>query len=179
MNKAHNMAAKHDEFTGKCWYALYTKARNEKKVRKILTDAGYEVYLPLKRTLKLWSDRKKWVEEPLLSSYVFVRINEHEYLDVLKLKGTVRFIMFSGKIAAIPDWQIDSLKILLDASDELHIINEHLSQGSPVEVIQGPLQGMLGEVIDFHGKKLVILRIEHLGFSLEVKVGLTMIRLLH
>ena len=57
------------------WFAVYTKSRNEKKVYERLIDEGYEAYLPLQKRLKQWSDRKKWVEEPLLRSYVFVKIN--------------------------------------------------------------------------------------------------------
>ena len=33
---------------------------------------GIESYLPLKKVLKQWSDRKKWVEEPLFRSYIFI-----------------------------------------------------------------------------------------------------------
>jgi transcriptional antiterminator RfaH len=162
----------------KHWYALYTKSRNEKKVHHLLDIAGYEVYLPLKKTLKNWIDRKKWVEEPLLSSYVFVRLFEHEFLDILKLSGTVRFIMFGGKIAAIPDWQIQSLQILLKDSHEFNIINEHLQPGMPVEVIAGVLQGMRGEIVDIQGKKKIVLRIESLQFSLEVKVDINLVQAL-
>jgi len=155
----------------KHWYAIYTRARSEKSVRSTLSKAGYEAYLPLKHSLKTWSDRKKWVEEPLLPSYVFVKIAEADYLPVLKLSGVVKFIMFSGKLAPIPDWQIQSLIILLDSKQAHNISHEHLQPGQAVEVISGPLTGMLGEILEIKGQKRLLLRVSHIGLQLDVAIG--------
>ena len=57
----------------KTWYALYTKSRNEKKAHSALVSSGIDSFLPLIKNLKQWSDRKKWVEEPLFRSYLFVQ----------------------------------------------------------------------------------------------------------
>ena len=56
----------------KKWYVLYTKPRHEIKALERLTQNGFEVYCPMKTTLKQWSDRKKKVSEPLLPSYLFI-----------------------------------------------------------------------------------------------------------
>jgi transcription antitermination factor NusG len=57
----------------KHWYAIYTNPRWEKKVDKLLTEAGIESYCPLNTVMRKWSDRMKKVEEPLFKSYVFVQ----------------------------------------------------------------------------------------------------------
>ena len=44
------------------WYAVYTRPRFEKQVLKGLLDQGIEGYLPLIKTMRQWSDRKKMVE---------------------------------------------------------------------------------------------------------------------
>src|SRR6201992_3627542 len=92
------------------WYPVYTHPRAEKKACQALLNKGIEAYLPLHRQLKRWSDRKKWVEEPFIKSYLFVNINEHKQGEVLMTRAVSRFIYFSGKIAAMPDRQIDELK---------------------------------------------------------------------
>ena len=56
------------------WHAIYVHSRAEKKVHVELTLKGIESFLPLHRKLRQWSDRKKWVEIPLISGYVFVHI---------------------------------------------------------------------------------------------------------
>src|ERR1700733_7715831 len=89
------------------WYPVYTHPRSEKKAYEALIKKGVEAYLPLHRQLKQWSDRKKWVEEPFIKSYLFVHINESEQTEVLMTKGVTRFIYFSGRIASMPDRQIE------------------------------------------------------------------------
>lgn len=158
------------------WYALYTKPRAEKNVDLLLRKAGIESYLPLLTKLKQWSDRKKWIEEPLLRSYVFVNTNDKKYLQVIQTPGVVRFVTFSGKAAIIPDWQIQSLKILLANSDELEIIEEYLSPGEKVEVISGPMAGLIGEIISLRGSKRLVLRIEHLGYAITINVPIGLIK---
>ena len=58
------------------WHVLYTKPRHEIKTLERLAQNGFEVYCPMKTTLKQWSDRKKKVSEPLLPSYIFIKITE-------------------------------------------------------------------------------------------------------
>src|ERR1700744_6480890 len=92
------------------WYPVYTNPRAEIKAHRALTDKGIVSYLPLHRQLKQWSDRKKWVDEPFIRSYLFVYIKESERTAVLMTKGISRFIYFSGEIATIPDRQIEDLR---------------------------------------------------------------------
>ena len=76
------------------WYALYTRPRAEKLVYQRLVEAGIETFLPLQKTYRMWSDRKKLVEKPLLSSYVFVKTNKKSFQKVYKTNGVVKFISF-------------------------------------------------------------------------------------
>ena len=103
------------------WYPVYTHARAEKKAYEALTSKGISAYLPLHRQLKQWSDRKKWVEEPFIKSYIFVNIAEQAQADVLMTKGISRFLYFSGKPATMPDRQINELKLLMTSSLDLEI----------------------------------------------------------
>lgn len=160
----------------KIWYAVYTRSRNEKKVFLELNKSGIEAYLPLRKTLKQWTDRKKWVEEPLFRSYVFVKIKEKEYLNVLQVNGAVRFICFSGHAAPIPEWQIVSLKLLLDTGSDYIVNTGHLKPGEPVEIVTGALAGFKGEILTIKGDKKIVLRISHLGFNLEVNTVAGVVR---
>ena len=71
------------------WYALYTRPRAEKLVFQRLVEAGIETFLPLQKTYRMWSDRKKLVEKPLLSSYIFVKTNSKNFPIVYKTNGVV------------------------------------------------------------------------------------------
>ena len=65
------------------WVALYTNPRAEKKAESNLKETGFEVYLPLRKELHTWSDRKKWVEVPLLKSYIFAKITAKQQIPVV------------------------------------------------------------------------------------------------
>jgi transcription antitermination factor NusG len=153
------------------WYPVYTNPRAEKQACQALVNKGIETYLPLHRQLKQWSDRKKWVEEPFIKSYLFVRINEHEQTEVLMTKGIARFIYFSGRIASMPDRQIDELKILMASPYELEVTAEHLQPGEKIVIKAGPLKGLTGEIISYRSQKQLALRLENLGYSIVVYVA--------
>src|SRR5450759_1963923 len=74
------------------WYALYTRPRAEKLVYQRLVEEGIETFLPLQKTYRMWNDRKKLVEKPLRSSYIFVKTNKKNFRRVYKVNGIVKFI---------------------------------------------------------------------------------------
>jgi len=160
--------------TGK-WYPVYTNPRAEKKAYQSLINKGVEAYLPLQRQLKKWSDRKKWVEEPFIKSYLFVRIKEHEQAEVLMTKGIARFLYFGGRIAAMPDRQIEQLKLLIASSFELEVTEENLQPGEKIIIKAGPLKGMTGEIISYRSQKQLALRLESLGCTIIVHVAASII----
>ena len=157
------------------WYPVYTNPRAEKTAYQLLVKKGVEAYLPLQRQLKKWSDRKKWVEEPFIKSYLFVHIKEHEQAEVLMTKGLARFLYFSGKIASMPDRQIEELKLLMASSFELEITEENLQPGEKIIIKAGPLKGMTGEIISYRSQKQLALRLESLGCTIIVHVAAAVI----
>jgi transcription antitermination factor NusG len=154
--------------TTKNWYPVYTHPRAEKKAYEALIGKNIEAYLPLHRQLKQWSDRKKWVEEPFIKSYIFVNIAPHEQADVLMTKGISRFLYFTGKPATMPTRQITELKLLMASPYELEITEENLQPGEKVIIKAGPLKGMTGEVVSHKSQKQLILRLESIGHSIIV-----------
>ena len=152
------------------WYAIRVKSRSEKKVYADLLEQEIEAYLPLQRKLRQWSDRKKWIEMPLISGYVFVYISRKEYESVLKIYNVVCYVYFEGKAAVIRDADINLLKRMLGQVEvELEITLEQLKPGQMVEIISGPLCGVIGELINFQGKNKVALRIQPLGYTVLVE----------
>jgi transcriptional antiterminator RfaH len=150
------------------WYALYTRSRQEKKLGGRLESKGIETYIPLHKTLRQWSDRKKLVAEPLLRSYVFVRIPATQYDLVLSTPGAVRFVWFSGGPAAIPDRQISLLKLVAGAGEEVEVLPNSLAPGKAVRVLAGPLAGLTGELVHTAGRNRVVVRIDHLDSALSL-----------
>jgi transcriptional antiterminator RfaH len=153
------------------WYALYVKSRTEKRVYKRLIEQEIESYLPLLKTLRQWSDRKKLVEAPLFSSYVFVRTNPVHFNKIRAIEGIVNFVRFDGKPAPIPDNQVDNLKLLLYSGEKFEISPDEFETGEDAEVIAGPLKGFKGTFVNYKGKKYAMLRIDAINRSLIIKIS--------
>lgn len=157
------------------WYAAYTKSRSEKKVFARLTQNGFEAYLPIRRKRHQWSDRLKWVEEPLIKSYIFIHVNERDYYDAINTPGLVCYVTFEGKAAPIPDRQIDILRMLLNEGAEMEVSNDRFAPGQKIIVVSGTLVGMQGEMVEYRGKKKVLVRLGTTGTNILVTVGLELI----
>lgn len=158
------------------WYAIYTNPRAEKMVRNRLIEAGIEVFLPLQKTYRQWSDRKKLIEKPLLSSYVFVKVTPNLFPKVYQVQGVVRFVSFEGQPASIPQNQIDNLKLLINSDAEIEVTTEHFDKGDNVEVVKGSLIGLTGELVKKGKHNRVIVRIDRLDQNLIVNIPLTFLR---
>lgn len=92
------------------WYVLHTKPRHEKKVEKDLLAIGINAYCPTRLEYRVWSDRKKKIEKPVLSSMVLVRIDEKELNNVFYSKSVLRYMFWLGKRAIVRDSEIEILK---------------------------------------------------------------------
>lgn len=153
------------------WHAVYVKSRAEKKAQTELQLQEIETFLPLQRKLRQWSDRKKWVETPLISGYLFVLASRKEYDLILQSNYVVSYVRFEGKAAIIPDTQIEYLKLMLKQdSSEIEITREKLKPGQMIEVVAGPLIGLRGKLQKTKGKNKVAIELEQLGCSALVEI---------
>lgn len=153
------------------WFAVYTRSRNEKKAYDELAKCGITCFLPMHKVLRQWSDRKKWVETPLFNSYLFVNICQKEYLQVLQVKGLVRFITFEGKAVPIPPQQIEAIKMFLGQGAPDYQQSEiNLETGASVEITRGAMAGLTGILLNVAGKHRVKVEIDCVGQSLIINV---------
>jgi transcription antitermination factor NusG len=158
------------------WYAIYTNPRAEKQVRDRLLEADVEVFLPLQKTYRIWSDRKKLVEVPLLSSYIFVKVLTKDFPKVYKVPGVVRFVTFEGQPASIPQKQIDNLRLLINSDTDIEVTSERFEKGDNVEVVRGALAGLTGELIKTGSHSRVVVRIDRLDQNLVVNIPMTFLQ---
>ena len=154
----------------KKWFAFYTKSRHEKSVCKTLLEQGYDVYLPLLRRRKKWSDRKKWVEYPLFKSYIFIKINPKDSIFVLKAPGIVKIIEFGGKPSPIRDLTIQYLKLMIDGGFNPEP-TDYFIKGDNVIIKDGPLKGLKGIISTIHNQERFIIHIDAIKHSVSIKIS--------
>ena len=96
------------------WLALYTRSRHEKLVDRELAKKGIESFLPLRKIVRNWSDRKKIIEEPLFKSYLFVRAPKTGRLSVLNTPGAVRFVGRPSDPIEVAESELLTIRRFLD-----------------------------------------------------------------
>ena len=151
------------------WYALSTRARHEKKVYERLLQKKINCFLPLQTINKKWSDRYKIVDEPLFSCYIFVKIALKDRLDVLQTDGVVRFVLFNGIPATIPESQLDAIRLVLKEKEEIQRI-DYLAAGQKIEVVQGPLKGIKGVLSNVKNRHRLVLRLDSIMQAISIDI---------
>ena len=130
----------------KYWYAIYVRSRQEKKVHQLLQEKGIVSSLPLIKTIRIWSDRKKKVEVPLFKGYIFVYIDiQKDKYNILQIDGVVKFINVNKVPSQVPNQQMHWLNIMVEASDSIQL-EKNIPIGEKVRVIMGPFKGIEGVV---------------------------------
>jgi len=153
----------------KCWFALYTKPRWEKKVHRSLTQLGFESYCPLNKVRRKWSDRIKVVEEPLFKSYVFVHVEDAMRPEVRYVDGVLNFVYWNKKPAVVKDEEIVAIKRFLSEYDDVEVKSIDVQPADEVVISAGVMMGAKGRVLRVMGNNIVEVRIESLGFILTAK----------
>ncbi len=138
------------------WFVLYTKSRYEKKVADGLRQKSLEVYCPMRKTKRKWSDRYKWVEEPLFRSYCFVRLADKDRSEVFGVPGVVRYLFWLGKPAIVRDEEIEGLQEMLRNFDHDHIALREFDVHDRIKVKGGALDKLEGEIVEKRGSKLQV-----------------------
>lgn len=152
------------------WFALYTHSRCEFKVNELLKSKNIITYLPIKKVIRKWSDRKKELELPLFNGYIFINATEKERLTALQQKHIVRCISDAGKPAIVPEWQIESLKKITSVDLDIEIYNG-LKKGKVIEISTGPFKGLRGILVDVDNKKQLAVSIELLNRTVIVHLA--------
>jgi transcription termination/antitermination protein NusG len=151
------------------WFAVWTRSRHEHVVREQIHSHGLEAFLPTITKWSRWKDRRKKIDWPLFPGYCFARFDPAERLSILKCTGVVSIVSIDGEPAAIPDLEIESIRRLVTSElqyDPCPLIQE----GSMVEVIHGPLKGIVGRLIRKGAHARLILAVDLIGQAVSVEV---------
>jgi transcription antitermination factor NusG len=157
------------------WFALWTRSRHEQVVREQLEQKRVEAFLPTVTRWSRWKDRKKKIDWPLFPGYCFARFDPRERLPILKCTGVVNIISFEGEPAPIPEQEIDGIRRLVEtdlAYDPCPMIRE----GEMVEVVHGPLKGVIGRLVRKNDKARLVLSVDLIGQAVSVEVDAADVR---
>jgi transcription termination/antitermination protein NusG len=152
------------------WFAVWTRSRHEQVVRAQLETKHIDAFLPTITRWSRWKDRKKKIDWPLFPGYCFARFDPDHALPVLKCSGVVNIVSVEGKPAAIPDYELESIRTLV-ASDLTFDSCPLIKEGMMVEVTHGPLRGVVGRLMrKDHERARLVLAVDLIGQAVSVDV---------
>lgn len=100
------------------WFAFYVFPHCEKSVYADLVHLGLDAYLPVRKEIHQWSDRKKSIETPLFTSYVFAKIFREDFYAKIKfIEKIVKIVDIGGEIISIPEAEMNWLKLICESSN--------------------------------------------------------------
>lgn len=159
------------------WYVIKTRSRSENKVAKRIDSVGMHVYLPLQKTIRQWSDRKKKIEVPLIPNTLFVETDPKSLNQLYNIPGFHSILKFLGKPALVRQIEIDNLKLLLQDNVEIEKEDfQEFKKGESIEVIRGPLQGVIATSIDEGRTHKLIVEIESMEQRFIVHIPKSCVR---
>ena len=156
------------------WFAARTKARHETTAVRYLQARGVDVFLPVYKSRRQWSDRVKVVELPLFVGYFFVQIEDGRFIPVLEAPGVVDIVGFAGAPAPIPEAEVKAVRRLV-ASGLPASPHPYLKTGDRVRIKGGPLDQMEGIFQKVRNQWRFILTVEMLQRAVAVEVDSEMV----
>jgi transcription antitermination factor NusG len=152
------------------WYAIWTRSRHEQVVRDQLERKQIDAFLPTIPRWSRWKDRRKKIDWPLFPGYCFARFDTADSLSVLKCTGVVNIVSVDGTPAPIPETELDSIRVLI-ASDLQYDPCPMIHEGMMVEVVHGPLAGVVGRLMRKDtAKARLVLSVNLIGQAVSVEV---------
>jgi transcriptional antiterminator RfaH len=154
------------------WFAIQTRARNEKVIAERLQEQGLTIFLPLVSEIRRWSDRKKKVELPLFSCYVFVKMvaSDHQQrIRVFRTNGVFGIVSMRGEAIPIPEEQIEALRTVV-TRQVAWTAHPFLKVGQRVRIRGGSMDGVEGVLLSVDGDRTLIISVDAIQRSLAVRV---------
>lgn len=149
------------------WYLIYTRPRHEKKITARLNEMSINSLLPTKKRLRNWHDRKKYIDEPLFPSYVFVYLhNVQSYYGGMDIDGALYYVRSGKEAARINESVINNIRLATEEGHEIEVLENYFQPGQQLVVRQGALTGLSGELVQFDGKRKLLIRVDLLQRSI-------------
>ena len=150
------------------WFALSVVPRKEKATAQVLRAKGYADFLPMYSVKRRWSDRIKIVEMPLFPGYVFCRFDPKIRLPILKIPTVMSVVGIGKNPEPIPEDEIGALQVVCKSGMNA-IPCSFLTTGAKVRILEGPLSGVEGILVE-EKKSQLVLSVSLLQRSVSVEV---------
>ena len=149
--------AKQTSNLGKRWYAIHTYSGYEENVVRNLKqriesmdmeDTIYNVLIPTERKIKIKNGKRKTVIEKIFPGYVLVEmiVTDDSWYVVRNTPNVTGFIGTGTVPTPVSEEEIEFLMKRMGAEEPKYKID--VSEGTPVQITDGPFKGFEGKVAE-------------------------------
>jgi transcriptional antiterminator RfaH len=156
-----------------CWYAIYTKPRQELRAADNLKNQGYNCFLPMITVDKVKNNAIAAVQQPLFDRYLFIELSAttSNWMPIRSTKGVSNMVSFANKPARVPAELIAALKIA-------PVLVQHPFEPQALLTIQsGAFSGLTGvfqrmvQAPDGESRALVLVELLHKTHTLALPLN--------
>ncbi|AYC31447.1 transcription/translation regulatory transformer protein RfaH [Pseudomonas cavernae] len=158
------------ENTGKAWYLVQCKARQDERAEENLLRQGYVCYRPKLKRERLLRRHRQMVEESLFPGYLFVQLSQQDGWGPLRsTRGVTRIVSFGSQPVAVDDYLIEQLQ----QHEHEPYTQELLTAGEKVRINEGPFAELEGIFLAMDGNKRVVLLLNFLQREQKILMPVT------
>jgi transcription antitermination factor NusG len=151
------------------WYAVRVRSNFEQVTAAALRFKGIEEFLPVTRARRRWSDRIKYIDQPLFPGYVFCRFVPADRTPILGSPGVVNIVGFGSRLAPIPEEEIEAVRAMVNSTLPV-FPHPFLQAGQKIRLNHGPLAGAEGIVVAVKKQFRLVASISLLQRSVSVEI---------
>jgi len=158
--------------SGKIWFTVYTKPRQERIALEHLERQGFSCFLPMAENPYQRRQQKRRAE-PLFPRYLFLHAAPgHQSLaPVRSTRGVANLVRFGTELVNVPETVIQAIHDRQDPETGLVRLEPvPVNPGDTVRVFEGPLAGLQGVFQERKGESRALLLMSLLGRESIVEV---------
>jgi len=149
------------------WWVVHTRSRQEKAVAGGLAARGVEHFLPTVRREKRYGHRRRVVEHPLFSCYLFMRGDARARVAAYETQRIASVIAVKDQRRF--EHEMAQIRLALEGGAELDPY-PYLDVGRPVRVRSGPMRGVEGIVERRQSVHRLVLRVHVLNRAVGLEI---------
>lgn len=159
--------------SGKCWYLVYSKPRQENSAVENLLRQNYEVYFP---QIGIWRTRRnnrQLVIEPLFPRYLFIHLDSQSdnWAPIRSTFGVTSLVRFGTEPARVPDHLVEFLKSRQNTEGLHEWAQPSLTVGGRARVVSGPLAGYEGILIAKSSRERVVILLDMVSGQIRANLN--------
>jgi transcription termination/antitermination protein NusG len=152
------------------WFAIHIRTYYRESVDVSLRHKGFEVFAPSYIARRVVAGREKGIPAALFPGYLFCSLDPDHRLPVLTVPGVIRILGNGNALTPVPTDEIEAIRRAVASGLPVEPF-DLLQPGEPVQVQNGPLAGIKGEVVYHKGRHRLLIRVtalNHQAVSVEV-----------